>query len=91
MGKEYEAARPLDIGSDEIDEDRSTEDHKVAKVLHYEEGEVVDGAEDFPNLKGLVDNGYLREKAGSSKAGGEAKPARKSAARKSTARRSPRT
>ena len=62
MGKEFVALRSLDIGSGEIDEDRSTDDHQVAKVIHYEKGEVVKGAEGFSNLEGLVANGYLAEK-----------------------------
>jgi hypothetical protein len=62
MGKEYIAARAVDIGSNEVDEDRSTDDHQVMKVHHYEPGEVVKGADGFGNLKALVDNGYLAEK-----------------------------
>ena len=62
MGKEYVALRPLDIGSSEIDEDRSTDEHQVAVVHHYQKGEVVKGAEGFTNLDALIANDYLAEK-----------------------------
>jgi hypothetical protein len=66
MAKEYIATRQLVIGSDEKDEERSTEDHQVNKTTVYEAGDVVKGADKFDNLDALVANHYLVEKTAKS-------------------------
>jgi hypothetical protein len=93
MAKTYVAARPIAVGSDEVEKDEDGNERNV--VHHYEEGEVVAGAEGFDNLDALVANGYLREKAGTEgRAKSEAKATTRKAARKATraaSRRKPRT